>query len=518
MPLESLDESVAEYKTSSNVLLVNVQSLELERFSLFVKLRIVYAYVLRFITNLRSDHCDRKSGPLNPDELKGSEKKLIQLVQKSEYSKELQELRSSNTVNSHSNLKSLSPFLDDEGLLRVGGRLSHAQLHYDERHPVILPANSFLTKLIVRFEHERLLHSGAQAVLFSLRSRYWIPKGRNCVRGVVRKCYKCFKCKPTSTSQLMGQLPLDRVRPQLPFTNVGIDYGGPILMKGDNPRSRVKFKAYIALFVCLVTKAIHLEVVKSLTTQDFYAAFNRFVSRRGLPSIIWSDNGTNFVGAKNDLVKFFKENEAKLSQYSSSLNVSWNFIPPSSPHFGGIWEAGIKSCKSLLKRIAGKHLLNFEELNTLLCQIEAVLNSRPLCTLSDNPDDLSYLTPGHFLIGRNITNIPSSKGIYSTSSLKSRWKIIQNLQSEFWDNWSSDYLRSLQEKTKWCKQGSWIPSIGDLVLLREDNLPPLMWKTGVICQVHPGADQLIRVVSVRTKDKILKRALVKVCPLPKDSD
>ena len=263
-----------------------------------------------------------------------------------------------------------------------------------------------------------------------------------------------------------------------------------------------------------MTKAIHIELVKSLTTQDFLKAFRRFVSRRGLPSLVLSDNGTNFVGANKELLKFVQHNKAEIEKFAADLNVTWKFIPPFSPHFGGLWEAGIKSAKTLLKRTIGSYILNYEELCTLLCQVESVLNSRPLCPMNDDPISQSFLTPGHFLVGRLLTNIPSPDTSNCPLSRLERWNLVQQLHRNFWHKWSKDYLQSLQQRRKWSTAGAWKPSVGDLVLLKEDNLPPLVWRTGVVHRLHPGCDNVMRVVTVKTKTGLFRRCIVKVCPFP----
>jgi hypothetical protein len=225
------------------------------------------------------------------------------------------------------------------------------------------------------------------------------------IRPVLQSCLKCFKLKATATQQLMCQLPLARV--SLPPVHAGIDYVDPFEIKSDNNRSKTTTKRYVALFICMATKAKHLELVSNLTTEAFIAALKRFIATRGLINHLYSDNGSNSVGANRELKEFFFKSEEFLRQvqnYGTKTQCQWHFIPPNSPHFGGLWEAGVKSLKYHRKRIVGKALLNFEEISTLLAQVEGCLNSR-LIALYNEPNDPSYLSPGHFFIGAPLTSL-----------------------------------------------------------------------------------------------------------------
>lgn len=245
------------------------------------------------------------------------------------------------------------------------------------------------------------------------------------------------------------------------------------------------------------------------------SSLKRFVARRGLCSDIYSDNATNFVGAKNEL-KFVHEsvNSDSFQGYLNSCQINWHFIPARSPHFGGLWEAAVKSCKHHLKRILAQTHLTYEEFYTLLTQVEAVLNSRPLCPISEDPNDLEILTPAHLLIGQSLTAVPERDLTNVKVNFTRRYTHLRQMQQHFWSRWTKEYLHNLQQRTKW--QFSKHPEIqvGALVLLMEDNAPPLCWPLGRIVQVHPGSDNIVRVVSVKTKNSVLKRAINKVSLLP----
>jgi hypothetical protein len=243
--------------------------------------------------------------------------------------------------------------------------------------------------------------------------------GRGTVRKRLNRCNRCFRVKPVRYEELMGNLPENRVTMSRVFLNCGIDYAGPILIKEGRGRGKRSVKAYIAIFVCFVTRATHLELVSDCTAEAFVNACKRFMSRRGKPKNIYSDNAGNFKkGEKelNFLIGILKSDKYKSYVKEMSVNdgITWHNIPPRSPHFGGIWEAGVKAMKYHLKRTIGDSVLTFEEIYTVLTSVEACLNSRSLTPLSSSPQDLSALTPGHFLIG-GFTN-GSSGGRFKPNS------------------------------------------------------------------------------------------------------
>jgi len=229
-------------------------------------------------------------------------------------------------------------------------------LSFDQQHPLILPKRHHITTLIIEDIHTKNLHASGQLLLSLLRQRFWIPDGRNVVRKAIQKCFTCFRLKASTATQLMGQLPEERVKPTRPFTNAGVDYAGPFYIKQGGQRSKVSTKAYVALFICLSTKAIHLELAPDLSTEVYIAALRRFIARRGLCHNIYSDNGINFVGAEKEIKRIIldKESVESISNYASHQGIKFHFVPPCSPHMGGLWEAGVKSMKYHLRRVVGK--------------------------------------------------------------------------------------------------------------------------------------------------------------------
>ncbi|XP_043263201.1 uncharacterized protein LOC122403641 [Colletes gigas] len=506
-----------------------------ERFSSFTRLLRTITYCLRFVKNVRirihnrikvvnrsEDTTSVHTGYLSVKELKDIEIRLLQITQSDCFLEELKKLRTGQALPKSSTLRSLNPFLDETGLIRVGGRLKEAQLPFNQRHPVILPSKHHLTKLLVAHEHLRLLHAGCQATLSSLRRRYWPLSGKILIKNTIRNCVRCFRTKPVTQEYLMGNLPAVRIIPTRPFSVCGVDYAGPVFIK-EKIRTRVTSKAYLCIFVCFVTKAIHLELAIDLSTDAFLNVLRRFISRRGLCRSLYSDNGTNFIGARNELLELgtllrdSKHNE-RVTKFLSDNQIEWHLIPPRAPHFGGLWEGAVKATKFHLKRVIGDTKLTYEELYTLLTQVEACLNSRPLYPLSDDPTDLSPLTPGHFLIGDTLNALPGPDIRHIPENRLNRYQHIQRMLQHFWQRWNTEYLHQLQQRTKWQTASPSPLAPGTLVVVKEDNCPPLQWRMGRITELHPGKDTITRVVSVKVSDGIVKRPVTKICILPIDTD
>lgn len=259
--------------------------------------------------------------------------------QRAWYSQEIKALEQEKALSVNSRLTGLTPFLDGEGLLRVRGRLDKAELSFDQKHPFLLPDGSRLAKLIVEGTHKATLHGGYQIMAVQIRERFWITRLKQLCRTVVSKCVRCTRYEERTVEQLMGSLPEARVTESKVFERTGVDYAGPFEIKPDLTRSKVRLKKYVAVFVCMSSKAVHLELVEDLTTQAFIRAFIRFAATQGKEcKELWSDNGTTFVGAAKELGRMLKswsqpgtvENEKLMA-----MAVKWNFITPRAPHQGG---------------------------------------------------------------------------------------------------------------------------------------------------------------------------------------
>ncbi|XP_055612519.1 uncharacterized protein LOC129759131 [Uranotaenia lowii] len=307
----------------------------------------------------------------------------------------------------------------------------------------------------------------------------------------------------------MGDLPPERVIEAPVFQRVGVDYCGPFSIQYPQRKAR-PVKCFIAVFVCLVVKAVHLEIVGDLTSNAFIAALRRFIGRRSRPEIIMCDNATNFRGARRELdelrVLFNTQEFAQnVSREAAADNINFKFIPRRTPNFGGLWESAVKSVKAHLKRTIGATTLKFDEFFTLVVQIEACLNSRPLTPLSNDPEDLTVLTPGHFIAARPLMALPEPCLGHLNETTLSRWQRVQNFLQHIWSRWSKEYLANLQTRNKWNKQRDNLV-VGTMVVLREDNVPPLKWLIGRVKMVYYGNDGNVRVVKVQTQNGEFTRA------------
>ena len=366
-------------------------------------------------------------GCLKVEELESAKRKVLMVVQNEVCGRLLSEFNDSSNVNSQNDLKRLSPIMLD-GLLCVGGRLNYSDYPNDFKHPVILPSRHFVTEMIVRHYHKEEGHSGTSQVLAAIRKYYWIVKGTSTVRRVIGKCVICRRYTTSSGQQLMAPLPACRVKPGWhSFSIVGVDYFGPILVK----RGRSLEKRYGCIFTCLQTRAVHIEMAYSLNTDSFVMALLRFIGRRGKPSEIYSDNGSNFVGAISELRKYVRQwDQQRISNELSAKQIQWHFNPPSSSHRGGVWERMIRSVRRLLLLITREQTLNDETLGTYLVEIERILNDRPLTPIVQDANDKLALTPNSLLLLRECDSIVDESSI--RVNYDKRWKQVNYLANVFW--------------------------------------------------------------------------------------
>lgn len=495
----------------------NIVNCLINKYSSFNKLVRVLAWVRRFIFKSSRNQYVKQETYLTVPEIRQAKLFLIKQVQEQYFEEEIINLKEEKEVSNRSKILKLTPFLDENDVLRVGGRLQYAHIHPDMKNPIILPSDSRLTELLIDQAHKLTYHGGARMVLGFLRQKYWIIKGNNTTKKIIRKCVTCRRQNPNKNYQIMGDLPGARVNKSRPFLHTGVDFTGHVFIKASKGRGIKTTKGYVAVFVCMATKAVHLELVSDLTTSGLIAALRRMSARRGTPHHVYSDNGRNLLGASNVLQKEYQDlqeimmNDGFVNEISD-MEITWHFNAPAWPSAGGLWEAAVKSFKFHLKRVIGEQRLTYEEFTTLLTQIEACLNSRPLCPLSEDPDDMDYLTPSHFLnSGPTLTLIETER------DLRTRWQLTQKILQDLWKRWSTEYLSQLNIRSKWTRSQNNL-SLNDVVLIQDDNLPPGKWAMGRVISLHPGKDGYVRVVTVKTKNGTLKRPIVKLSLLLNEQD
>lgn len=497
-------------------------SVVFDRFSSYSKLIVVISRCLRWRSSniFKTEH-------VSVTERHQTETRILCQIQQEQFGAEINNLKKDKPVKS-AKLGAFNPYIDDNGLLRVGGRLKNSMLTRTQKHPILLPSHHHVTDLIIRETHQRMHHAGIQSTLFALRQKFWLLDGKNQVRKIVHKCVVCIRHRPEPIQYKMVDLPTSRVQGSSAFEHTGLDFCGPFLIKekrynrASRSRNTTLIKAYGCIFICMSTRAVHIEIVSDLSTDAFLASFRRFIGRRGIPSHVHSDNGLNFVGANNQLHELYsllqsKDHQDQVLSFSSPRNITWHFNPPLSPHFGGVWEAAVKSFKHHFKRVVGTQSLMFEELATLAVDIEAILNSRPLCTISTDPNDPIALSPADILIGKKLTSLPDPDLLSVPDNKLSTWRFLTKARQDFWKRWQLEYLNEMQKRHKWQKDGAVELKKGSVVILIDKNKPCMVWELGVITEVYPGSDGVIRVVEVKTARGVYTRNTTTLCPLLPDT-
>ena len=351
--------------------------------------------------------------------------------------------------------------------------------------------------------------------LFALRQTVWIPGGIASVKKVIHNCKPCIQFDARIRQPLMGDLPAEGIVEYFAFQFTGMDYCGLFYTKDSSQKLQ---KSYAAIFICFTTKGIHLEPVENLTKEDCLDTLKRFTRRRGTPQAIYGDNSKTFIGARGELEfrRLLRDEELKdlINNFASQNHIDWFTIPPRTPHFGGLWEAAVKSMKRHLYRTVESTKLSTSAFTTLLTQIEAILNSRPLTAPSTDINDPLALTPGHFIIGRPITAIPEPSSP-TNNTLSRHWRNIDKMIRQFWKKWSVEYLSSLQQLNKW-RTDNVQPAVDDIVIIKEDNTPPMCWPLARIIQTFDGNDNIVRVVQVKTQTGVYIRPVSRLIPLHRE--
>ena len=491
--------------------------MNIERYGSLQTLLRVTANVFRFIRRLKSRTTSKvavePTGNDIVEDIKLAERLWVQATQRCCFPEEIKLLSKLRnvTVNSKSKIQQFGLYLDEDGVLRCGGRVAASSLPSSSKNPIFLPTKHPFVRLLVLHTHNQIKHSGVRDTLTTLRERYWILRGREVVKNIIRHCVGCsryhgvpFKSQPTP------DLPVTRVSDDPPFSHVGLDFAGPLFIRpnkpSDSPEGDVNnsssMKVYVLLLTCASTRAVHLELTLGLSVQAFLLAFRRFASRRGLPATITSDNAKAFKSSSKDVSKIIRSQE--VWHYLAERRIQWHFIVEHAPWWGGFWERLVRSVKSPLKRVVGRSTLTYDELHTILIEIEGIINARPLTYVYDD-EEMNYepLTPSHLIYGRRITSSPNSSHhevISTNRALTRRCRHHKHLLEQLTKQWRREYLTSLREQSSLkskARGSSSCISEGDIVIVKNDSAPRAFWKLARIEQLLPGKDGKVRSASIR---------------------
>jgi hypothetical protein len=428
---------------------------------------------------------------------------IIKAVQHEVFSSELSRLSNSECVLKSSSIVTLDPFLDSDGIIRVGGRLDFSNLDYIQKHPVLLPKSHHVTKLVIGHYHQLVAHQGRGFTINSIRSNgFWIVCCPKAVSSFIYHCVTCRKQRGKVMGQKMCDVPTERTESTPPFTVCGMDCFGPFFVS----EYRKQRKVYGVIFTCFALRAVHIELVSDLSTDAFINAYRCFIAIRGNVQEVHCDRGSNFVGASNDLQNALHSiPDAEVQTAFAKYNCNFKFNTPTASHMGGLWESQIRPVRSILNNLVQKSgvRLTSDELRTLFYETMAIINSRPLTVQSLNDvNSLQPLTPNHLLTMKSEVVLPpgefNSADLYS----KKRWKKVQYLVNQFWDRWRKEYLATLQHRQKWHKSKPNI-KLGAIVLIADDNTHRSEWKLGRITHLLPSKDGNVRRVTVQVGDRFL---------------
>ena len=432
----------------------------------------------------------------------------VKNAQNAAFPKECTTLNKTENLASNSPLKTLSPVMDEKGMMRVGGRLAFSHLSEETKHPIILPKEHRFTHLLIKHAHETNMHMGTDWVHQFLRQKYWIISSRQLIKSILKKCVVCAKQQGKRGEQQMAQLPPPRVNPQPPFSHVGIDYTGQLTLKTAG-RDTV---GYIVVFTCLTTRAVHLELVESGQTKEFIAALKRMIGSKGTPTDIYSDHALIFQKTKGLL-------ESRQREVNFLPSVRWHLSTEAAPHTGGVWERIVQVIKRPLRKVLGKQRLNYTEMLTLCKEVEGIVNDRPLAPTS--ADSMEAITPSMLMLGRKIRSCPGweERDGPAEQTAETQLAARNQLISKLWQAWMKEYCLSLQNMHKWYTRKPNL-SVGDLVLVEKQPLNRSQWPLARVQEIHRSRDGLVRKVTLnlpQTSDqgrlRVITRSIHNVFPL-----
>lgn len=487
---------------------------DVTRFSNWKRLHRTMAYVIRFKNSFRKFRKSRDLEQLygtniSSSELEEAECLLFKIAQTEAFATEIELLNRGDVIPHQSSLFKLSPYLGEDGMIRMDSRIGNAPVSYDTRRPIILPPSHAITALLIGEYHRKYLHQHHEVVVNELRRRFCIPRLRVVVKKISNDCNHCKIRKATPQIPRMAQLPKARVTPFTPpFAFTGLDYFGPISVT----HRRCQEKRYGVLFTCLVTRAVHIEIAYSLDVSSCIMAIRNFMQRHGEPAEIYSDNGTNFVAAERVLRELVdKLDVVEISKHFTSSTLKWKFNPPAAPNMGGAWERLVRSMKNALYASLPTRNPTDEVLRSALMEAEGILNARPLTYLPLDSPESDALTPNHFLRGGSI-DVKAFKCDDSPEALINNYRAAQAMSNRYWHRWIREYLPELTRRQKWFNEGRKL-EVGDVVLIVDPNSPRNTYPKGVIVEVITAKDDKVRQVIVKTATGQLKRPASKIAAL-----
>ena len=415
-------------------------------------------------------------------------------------------------------------------MIRSQGRIGLTDLPIHSKNPVLLPTHNPVVDLLIYDVRLRTKHSGTSDTLSTLREKYWILRGRQAVKRILKSCKICAKVEGLPYSSVVTpDLPSIRVSENPPFTHTGIDYAGPLYTHSKNSDATKVDKAYICVFTCASTRAVHLELAPDLSVESFLSLFRRFAARRGLPATLISDNAKTFKTSSKEIIKIARYPDVIC--YLKNCRISRRFIVEQAPWWGGFWERLIRSIKRCLKKCIGRANLTWEELSTLIVEVECIINSRPITYLCNDQDGVTTsLSPSHLIYGRKITALLNSQTfevISTHKTLTRRAKLQKHILSQFTNKWRRDYLLSLREhhlnKTR---QKGPIIAVGDVVIVKDDKVKRCFWKLAVVKQLLEGNDGHVRAAVIKVgessdsnrKGVTLRRSIRHLYPIEVKAD
>ncbi|KAH9402088.1 hypothetical protein TYRP_016662 [Tyrophagus putrescentiae] len=421
---------------------------------------------------------------------------LIKYLQRQHFQSEIEALSKQQQIDSKSVLRGFKCFLDANGILRLRTRLlSGDNLSDDQVKPIILPQKCHLTELIIQFEHERLGHPGIDRTRFAVRDQFFVFGLRRSVSKLISRCNLCKRLRGKTLTADLGSVPKFRYEiNSTPFTNVGIDIFGPLKVAMNTAGKR-----YGVIFSCATTRAVHLELIHNQTAAEVFRAMTNFISRRGIPHLIYTDNGTNLMAVKKQFVRLLQQITDK--HPGQDFRVKWIQLTASSPWRGGFYERLIKTIKDTLTALTFRKVVDNDTLASALYAVEARLNSRPLFLHEGR-----VITPAHFFSNRPLTQMPpigtSMFREMDKPALVQQYKVFQSHINSVWKAWQSQYLlqlKSFHENLFLPNQSSSL-RVGDAVILKNPTSPE-QWPFGVVTEVIKSEDGAVRTVQVRTHDR-----------------